>query len=84
MYPSSSGMRIDRNIFFLFVNISFVKLDGVCNALDNVKARLYVDSKCVFFNKSLLESGTQGTKVTRPLLCPETDWLKFRLGILIY
>jgi ubiquitin-activating enzyme E1 len=38
-------------------------LDGVCNALDNIHARLYVDSKCVFFGKSLLESGTLGTKV---------------------
>ena len=32
------------------------------NALDNVKARLYVDSKCVEFHRPLLESGTLGTK----------------------
>lgn len=32
------------------------------NALDNVEARLYVDSKCVNFAKPLLESGTLGTK----------------------
>jgi len=65
-------------------------LSGVCNALDNVQARLYVDrfvltllllllllllfffltmlllillfSRCVFYGKSLLESGTLGTK----------------------
>ena len=34
----------------------------VVNALDNVNARLYVDSRCVYFNKPLLESGTLGPK----------------------
>ena len=34
------------------------RLDVVVNALDNIKARLYVDSRCVFFGKPLLESGT--------------------------
>lgn len=37
-------------------------LDCVVNALDNVEARLYVDSKCVDFARPLLESGTLGTK----------------------
>lgn len=37
-------------------------LDVVVNALDNVNARLYVDSRCVYFQKPLLESGTLGTK----------------------
>ncbi|KAJ5227257.1 uncharacterized protein N7469_007263 [Penicillium citrinum] len=37
-------------------------LDGVTNALDNVDARTYVDRRCVFFRKPLLESGTLGTK----------------------
>eukprot|EP01063_Lacrimia_lanifica_P036907 TRINITY_DN7442_c0_g1_i1.p1 TRINITY_DN7442_c0_g1~~TRINITY_DN7442_c0_g1_i1.p1 ORF type:complete len:1096 (+),score=453.90 TRINITY_DN7442_c0_g1_i1:48-3290(+) len=37
-------------------------LDVVVNALDNVKARLYVDSKCVMHCKPLLESGTLGPK----------------------
>ena len=34
----------------------------VVNALDNVQARLYVDQKCVWFGRPLLESGTLGTK----------------------
>ncbi len=34
----------------------------VVNAVDNVKARLYVDSRCVWYEKPLLESGTLGTK----------------------
>lgn len=34
----------------------------VCNALDNVQARLYMDSRCVQYQVPLLESGTLGTK----------------------
>jgi ubiquitin-activating enzyme E1 len=45
-------------------------LDGVCNALDNVKARRYVDSRCVFYQKPLLESGTLGTKANSEIIVP--------------
>lgn len=45
-------------------------LTGVCNALDNVDARLYVDSRCIFFGKSLLESGTLGTKGNTQVIVP--------------
>lgn len=45
-------------------------LDGVTNALDNVKARTYVDRRCVFFNKPLLESGTLGTKGNAQVILP--------------
>lgn len=38
------------------------ELDFVVNAVDNIKARLYVDKRCVFYAKPLLESGTLGTK----------------------
>lgn len=38
------------------------RLDIVTSALDNVEARLYVDSRCVYYRKPLLESGTLGTK----------------------
>ena len=31
-------------------------------ALDNVEARLYMDGRCLFYQKPLLESGTLGTK----------------------
>lgn len=45
-------------------------LDVVFNALDNVNARLYVDSRCVYFNKPLLESGTLGTKCNTQVVLP--------------
>eukprot|EP00996_Jenningsia_fusiforme_P000161 NODE_111_length_3228_cov_56.356087_g101_i0.p1 GENE.NODE_111_length_3228_cov_56.356087_g101_i0~~NODE_111_length_3228_cov_56.356087_g101_i0.p1 ORF type:complete len:984 (+),score=189.48 NODE_111_length_3228_cov_56.356087_g101_i0:150-3101(+) len=45
-------------------------LDGVTNALDNVQARLYVDSKCVYHRKPLVDSGTLGTKGNVQVVCP--------------
>ena len=47
-------------------------LDVVVNALDNVNARLYVDSRCVYFQKPLLESGTLGTKCNTQVCTPTT------------
>lgn len=37
-------------------------LDFVINAVDNIKARLYIDNRCVWYEKPLLEAGTLGTK----------------------
>ena len=46
------------------------QLDFVTNALDNVEARTYVDRRCVFFMKPLLESGTLGTKGNTQVILP--------------
>ena len=46
------------------------KLDFVVNAVDNVIARKYVDQKCVWFCKPLLESGTLGTKANTQMIIP--------------
>ncbi|KAF8421221.1 hypothetical protein EV426DRAFT_219385 [Tirmania nivea] len=46
------------------------ELDFVTNALDNVEARTYVDRRCVFFRKPLLESGTLGTKGNTQVVLP--------------
>jgi ubiquitin-activating enzyme E1 len=45
-------------------------LDVVVNALDNVKARQYVDGRVVFYGKPLLESGTLGTKANTQVVVP--------------
>mgnify|MGYP006142659437 CR=1 FL=1 len=44
--------------------------DIVINALDNVKARRYVDEKCVCFRKPLFESGTLGVKGNVQVIIP--------------
>ncbi|ODQ79323.1 hypothetical protein BABINDRAFT_62720 [Babjeviella inositovora NRRL Y-12698] len=46
-------------------------IDFVTNALDNVEARTYVDRRCVFYKKALLESGTLGTKGNTQVVIPD-------------
>ena len=48
----------------------FERLDGVVNALDNVKARQYIDRRCVFYQKPLIDSGTLGTKASVQVVVP--------------
>ncbi|XP_054272090.1 ubiquitin-like modifier-activating enzyme 1 [Macrosteles quadrilineatus] len=48
----------------------FDRLDGVANALDNVEARIYMDRRCVYYRKPLLESGTLGTKGNTQVVVP--------------
>lgn len=46
-------------------------LEMAVTALDNVKARLYVDQRCVLFRKPLLDSGTLGTKGNTQCVIPD-------------
>ncbi|KAK7794144.1 hypothetical protein R5R35_012527 [Gryllus longicercus] len=48
----------------------FENLDGVANALDNVDARIYMDRRCVYYRKPLIESGTLGTKGNTQVVVP--------------
>lgn len=48
----------------------FEPLDGIANALDNVEARMYMDRRCVYYHKPLLESGTLGTKGNVQVVVP--------------
>jgi hypothetical protein len=52
---------VGRNTENVFNDSFWCGLDGICNALDNMEARLYVDAQCVKYEKPLLESGTMGT-----------------------
>jgi len=54
----------------LFGDDFYDKLSGVCTALDNVEARLYVDQRCVFYRLPMLESGTLGTKGNTQIVVP--------------
>lgn len=44
--------------------------DFVVNAVDNMAARLYVDARCVWYERPLLESGTLGTKANSQMVVP--------------
>ncbi|GAB1603006.1 ubiquitin-like modifier-activating enzyme 6 [Argonauta hians] len=46
----------------IYTDAFFEKQNVVINALDNVEARRYMDSRCVSNQRALLESGTMGTK----------------------
>lgn len=48
----------------------FESLNVICNALDNVKTRLYIDSKCIQHQKPLIESGTLGTEANVQVVIP--------------
>lgn len=48
----------------------FKKQDIVANALDNVAARVYVDSKCLSARTMLVDSGTLGPKGHVQVICP--------------
>jgi ubiquitin-activating enzyme E1 len=76
MNPELSGKivtlrdRVGSDTEHVFSEEFWEELDGVTSALDNVDARTYVDRRCVFFRKPLLESGTLGTKGNSQVILP--------------
>ena len=82
-----SGANAYNNSLDVYTEDFFAGIDGVTNALDNVKAReshifppsvsdfnalegQYMDRRCVFYEKPLLESGTLGTKGNTQVVIP--------------
>lgn len=53
--------KVHEGTSHIFNDKFFADLSIVANALDNVKARIYVDSRCVTARTALLESGTLGS-----------------------
>jgi ubiquitin-activating enzyme E1 len=53
-----------------FDNEFWMKQDFVINAVDNVKARKFIDAKCTWYGKNLIDSGTLGTKAHVQLIVP--------------
>jgi ubiquitin-activating enzyme E1 len=62
--------RVGTDTEHVFTEDFWGNLDSVTNALDNVEARTYVDRRCVFFRKPLLDSGTLGTKGNTQVILP--------------
>ncbi|KAK5117376.1 hypothetical protein LTR62_005994 [Meristemomyces frigidus] len=62
--------RVAQDTEHVFNEDFWNSMDGITNALDNVDARTYVDRRCVFFHKPLLDSGTLGTKGNTQVVLP--------------
>ncbi|VDK87878.1 unnamed protein product [Dibothriocephalus latus] len=62
--------RVGQETEAVYDDTFFEALDGVANALDNVEARTYIDRRCVYYRKPLLESGTLGTKCNVQVVIP--------------
>ncbi|XP_033745969.1 LOW QUALITY PROTEIN: ubiquitin-like modifier-activating enzyme 1 [Pecten maximus] len=67
---TSHENRVGADTENIYTDDFFEKLDGVANALDNIDARMYMDRRCVYYCKSLLESGTLGTKGNVQVVIP--------------
>ncbi|KAH6810535.1 ubiquitin-activating enzyme 1 [Perilla frutescens var. frutescens] len=62
--------RVGSETENVFDDAFWENLNVVINALDNVNARLYVDQRCLYFQKPLLESGTLGAKCNTQMVIP--------------
>merc|ERR1719456_1027150 len=66
----ATEVRVGQDTEDTFDDAFWDTLDCVVNALDNIQARLYVDSRAVWFGTPLLESGTLGTKANVQVILP--------------
>ncbi|RHY35163.1 hypothetical protein DYB32_000336 [Aphanomyces invadans] len=62
--------RVGAESETIFDDAFYDSLTGVCTALDNVDARLYMDQRCLFYGLPMLESGTLGTKGNTQVVVP--------------
>lgn len=62
--------RVGPETESVYTDEFFEELTVVVNALDNVEARTYVDRRCVYYRKPLMESGTTGTKANTQVVLP--------------
>lgn len=55
----------------IFTEDFWESLDMIIGAVDNVKARMYMDAKCVWHSKPLIDAGTLGTKANTQVVLPK-------------
>ena len=67
----SMELRVGQETKNIYKESFFEPLDGVAIALDNVEARTYMDRRCVYYKKPLLESGTLGIKDNTQVVIPK-------------
>ena len=64
------NLRVSVDTEDTFNDEFWSNIDIVVNALDNINSRFYIDSKCVWYLKPLLESGTLGVKGNVQVIIP--------------
>lgn len=62
--------RLQPSTENFFTDEFWDNLDLVINAVDNIKAWKYIDSKVVLHQKAFFESGTLGTKCNSQIVLP--------------
>ena len=56
------SLRVSPSTESTYNDEFFNSLNCVLTALDNVEARLYIDQRCVYYGKAMIDSGTLGSK----------------------
>jgi len=70
MNIESQSLRVGPSTENVYNDEFFDSLSGIVTALDNVEARLYIDTKAVYYNKPMIDSGTLGTKGSVQVIIP--------------
>ena len=63
-------LLVNENTEKIFDENFWKKQDFIITAVDNFKARKYIDSQCILFNKILIDCGTEGTKASCQIFIP--------------
>ena len=71
MKSKAMTLRVENKSESTFTDNFYEGLTYIVNAVDNVKARNYVDGKAVLHKKWLFEAGTLGTKCNSQIIVPD-------------
>lgn len=63
-------LRVGQQTEDIYNDEFWSSLSGALTALDNIEARLYVDQRCVYYQKPMIDSGTLGSKGSVQVVVP--------------
>ena len=70
LHTEALKLRVSPENEQVFNDDFWDSLDFATSAVDNIKARQFIDTRCVFYGKPLFESGTLGTKCNSQVIIP--------------
>ncbi len=70
MAVEAKSIRVAPDTSDVYDDAFWDSLDAVVTALDNVEARKYVDQRCIYYKKPMVDSGTLGTKGNTQVVVP--------------